>query len=186
MSGRERSLKSVILFATLIWSVASASLAMSFAQGPTEYEVKAAFVYNFAKFVEWPAEVFAGPADSLRLCVLADAPVVSNLRQVASGKEVGGRSLEVRKLENLSIDHCHVVFVTRAGDRAELQQFLDAARDRSVLTVADMDGFLAQGGMINLVFDHDRIRFDINLQAAQKARLKLSSKLLNLAKSVQQ
>lgn len=151
---------------------------------PTEYEVKAAFIYNFAKFVEWPAGSFSNPAASLQLCVLGHDSLLTELQSIVAGKSIGSRSLQARDVDILEVKHCHVLFVGSA-ETYRLQQAVQAAQAASVLTIGDTSGFLDQGGMINFVFDQNRIRFEVNLKAAQAAGLQLSSRLLSLAKSVQ-
>lgn len=151
---------------------------------PTEYEVKAAFIYNFAKFVEWPPNSFTSLTDPLRICVLGNSPVGADLQNIVADKRIGSRPLLVRHAEISDIKGCHVLFIGLT-ESYPVQQALQAAQRTSVLTIGDMAGFLDRGGMINFIFDQSRIRFEVNLKASQGARLQLSSKLLNLAKSVQ-
>ncbi|HEX6504053.1 MAG TPA: YfiR family protein [Terriglobales bacterium] len=151
---------------------------------PTEYEIKAAFVYNFAKFVEWPPEAFSKPSDSVRLCVLGNHSLASDLQQLIAGKTIGTRAVEVQRVSPLQITGCHVLFVGTL-ESWRLQQVLESARGTHVLTVGDIPGFIEQGGVINFILDQNRIRFEVNLKAAQDAGLKLSSKLLSLAKAVE-
>jgi YfiR/HmsC-like len=169
--------------AILFFLIAAAQLAQAQAE-PTEYEIKAAFVYNFAKFVEWPPDAFANSSDPVRLCVLGNHALSSDLQRIIAGKMIGSRSLQVHRVGLFQIRECQVLFVG-LSESGRLQQVLEAARGASVLTVGETPGFLEQGGVINFVFDQNRIRFEVNLKAAQEARLKLSSKLLNLAKSVE-
>lgn len=158
---------------------------LAHAQGqPTEYEIKAAFVYNFAKFVEWPPEAFSKPSDSVRLCVLGNHPLASDLQQLIAGKTIGTRAVEVQRVSPLQIRGCHVLFVGTL-ESWRLQQVLESARGANVLTVGDIPGFIEQGGVIDFILDQNRIRFEVNLKAAQDAGLKLSSKLLSLAKAVE-
>jgi hypothetical protein len=146
--------------------------------------VKAAFIYNFAKFVEWPASSFDSATAPLRLCVLGSNPLYADLQNIVAEKRIGSRSLQVRRVEAVEIKDCHVLFLGSV-ESYRLQQALQAAQGTGVLTIGDVAGFLDQGGMINFVFDQNRIRFEVNLKAAQGAHLQLSSKLLSLAKSVQ-
>jgi hypothetical protein len=151
---------------------------------PTEYEVKAAFIYNFAKFVEWPPNSFSSSRDPLQICVLGNNPVRADLQNIVAEKSIGFHALHVRDVEIFEIKGCHVLFVGSV-ESYRVHQALQAAQGASVLTVGDTAGFLDQGGMINFIFDQNRIRFEVNRKAAQAARLQLSSKLLSLAKSVQ-
>jgi hypothetical protein len=151
---------------------------------PTEYELKAAFIYNFAKFVEWPASSFSSPSEPLQICVLGNNPLSADLQNIVAEKSIGSHPLQVRGLEKPGIKGCHALFIGSA-ESDHVQQALQAAQGASVLTISDSSDFLERGGMINFIFDQNRIRFEVNLKAAQAARLHLSSKLLSLAKSVQ-
>lgn len=164
--------------------LAATAVCHSQADGVTEDEIKAAFLYNFVKFVEWPPEVFPDPSGPVRICVFGNSPLKPDLQQIVAGKKIETRPLEVYRVGLFQIRTCQVVFVGRA-ENDRLPQVLEAARGSGTLTVGDIPGFLEQGGMINFVFDQSRVRFEVNLKAAREARLKLSSKLLNLAKSVE-
>jgi YfiR/HmsC-like len=178
-------------FARLWWKVLLILLLLSLVSQvadaepqPSESELKAAFIYNFAKFVEWPPNAFAGPVAPLQLCVLGNNPLRADLQNIVADNSIASRHLQVRRVEVLEIRGCHVLFVGTA-ENYRVQQALQAARGGSILTIGDTPGFLDQGGMINFVFDENRIRFEVNLKAAQGAQLRLSSKLLSLAKLVQ-
>lgn len=146
-----------------------------------EYDVKAAFLYNFTKFVEWPATAF--PDNSFRLCVLGDDPFGKSLRDLA-GEEVAGRKLTVvGKGEIHKPVGCHVLFISRS-ERGRLSAVLSEVRGHPVLTVADTQGFLDQGGVINFTLQGSKVRFEINQQAAERAGIKISSKLMRLATRV--
>ena len=148
-----------------------------------EYEVKAAFLFNFTKFVEWPPAAFADERSPLKICVLGENPFGKTLHALI-GDEVGGRRLSLTHLENLNnLETCHVLFVSRS-ERERLGQIVTAVRNAPVLTVGDTPGFIDQGGMINFVLEGSKVRFDINQEAAERAGLKISSRLLALAKHV--
>jgi hypothetical protein len=147
-----------------------------------EYEVKAAFLYNFAKFVEWPPEAFPLSSTPVALCVYGDDPFGGSLDTVVRGETLNGRRLVVRRLRDLpQARECHVLFL---GEKVRGAEVVAALRGVSVLTVAESRDFLDQGGMIRFVVEENRVRFDINLDAAEKNRLKISSKLLRLAREV--
>lgn len=149
----------------------------------SEYDVKAAFLYNFTKFVEWPAGAFADEKASLRLCVLGENPFGGSLQTLAE-EEVAGHRLTVVRSESLSSpEGCHVLFISRS-ERERLPRILNDVRNAPVLTVADSPGFLEQGGAINFVLDRSKVRFEINRRAAERSGLKISSKLLQLATRV--
>jgi hypothetical protein len=149
-----------------------------------EYEVKAAFLFNFAKFVEWPPDAFPDPATPVTICIVGEDPFGQGLDAVVEGETLNGRRLAVRRLRDLlQARDCHVLFVSRS-EKERLPALLAGLRSGGVLTVGEGDGFLEQGGMIRFVLEQNRVRFDINLDAAEHARLKLSSKLLRLARVV--
>ncbi len=178
MERRQRTVKWPLL---LGWCLVSGIHAMTHAD-PDEAEVKAAFVYNFAKFVEWPPETLPVADSSLSLCVLGHDPVATELLQL-EGREAQGRSLHVRSLESPDeIRGCHILFVG-ASEAPRFPLILQAAGDQPVLTVADRREFLRQGGVIYLYVDGQRVQFGVNLGAAQSRGLKLSARLLQLART---
>ncbi|HWS15864.1 MAG TPA: YfiR family protein [Candidatus Methylomirabilis sp.] len=151
---------------------------------PDEYHVKAAFLYNFAKFIEWPDEKAGSPGD-FPLCVLGSEsdPVLTALDSL-QGKTVRGLPLTTRRVATLGEARtCRILFVT-SSERPRLPEILSALRGRPVLTVGDTNGFAERGGIINLVKAGNRISFEINTDAAQRAGLTMSSKLLFLGKIV--
>ena len=165
----------------LIWSALRAGRADA-ASG--EYEVKAAFLYNFAKFVEWPEEVFAGSDGHLVLGVLGDDPFGQALDRIAQEKTVQGRRIVVRRWRSLKdVMGAHVLFVSPAEER-NLAAILRMSKDSHVLTVSDLDGFAERGGAISLFLDQRRVRFAVNLKATEQAGLKMSAQLLKIAKIV--
>ena len=170
------------LMLTIIATMAS-PLLQAHGQDAGEYAVKAAFLYNFAKFVEWPPEAMGGGSSPLVLGVLGDDPFHGAIDQVVAGKTANGRPLVVRRLKwGQDLRQCHILFIS-SSERKRLAEVLGALRGASVLTVADMDQFGQQGGMIQFVIEQSKVRFDINVGAAQTVRLKFSSKLLALARN---
>jgi hypothetical protein len=161
-------LAGLLLLAHGAWAEGSAS----------EYAVKAAFLYNFAKFVEWPPGTFAGASDSIAICVLGENPFGTLLEEAVRAKSVNGREIAVREVKTLSAGAgCHIVFLG-AGS---LDEFLGALANRPVLTVSDAESAAERGAIIGLKLEENRVRFEINLLAARKAHLKLSSQLLKVA-----
>ncbi|MDD5365834.1 MAG: YfiR family protein [Gallionellaceae bacterium] len=146
-----------------------------------EYEVKAAFVHNFAKYVEWPAAIKA--RSSLRLCILGQgqfAEAAEGLR----GKRVGGAAWEVVPVGSRSdLGECQVLFI-EASEADKLPRLLDGLKGSPVLTVADSEGYAAQGVAINFYLEQNKVRFEINPAAAGRAGLKISSQLLKVARIV--
>jgi hypothetical protein len=151
---------------------------------PSEDQLKAVFLYNFAKFVEWPNEAFASPSAVLRICVLGADRLRPELEETVAGKVISGHPLEVARLEHAEhTGGCHILFVP-----AELKHpraALGPCKGKSVLTVGETPQFVEQGGIINFVLDKSHVRFEVNLKAADEARLKISARLLNVAKQVQ-
>ena len=148
-----------------------------------EYEVKAAFVYNFARFVEWPAQAFKEPGDPIKVCILGENPFGRALDNALQGKLAGGRSFVVAQTSDLKRAlGCHILFVC-GSERKRVQAILQSVTS-GVLTVGDMEGFAAQGGVVNFKLEDGKIRFEINVAAAGQQGLRVSSKLLSVAKVV--
>jgi hypothetical protein len=150
----------------------------------TEYQVKAAYLFNFAKFVEWPPSAFRTPNSPLVICVLGSNPFGSDLEGSIAGKTVGGRRLEISHLpRGLDARSCQIVFIA-SSERGQVREILQQLTGTSALTVADTSGFTDDGGMINFVWEGDRVRFEANVDAAEHAHLRLSARLLTVAKLV--
>lgn len=150
---------------------------------PTEYQVKAAFLYNFAKFVEWPAEAWA-PGRTFVVTVLGEDPFGPVLDRTMAGKAVHDRPVEVRRASRPEdVRGSHIVFVS-GSERRRLDRVLQHAR-RGVLTVGDTSGFAERGVIINFRLAENRVRFEINSRRAEEAGLRLSSQILKLATLVE-
>jgi hypothetical protein len=157
----------------------SISVTVATAQAPEpslEYQVEAAYLYNFVKFVEWPAGTLRG---AIMICTAGTTPVAAALEQIVRDEVIDGHRLAVRPIEAPQAA-CDVLFVPHDVDAAE---YLRAARTAPVLTVGESPDFIAQGGIINLVRDAGMIRFEIDQEAARRARLQISSRLLRLART---
>ena len=143
--------------------------------------LKAAFIYNFAKFVDWPAKALPGAGGPFLIGVLGTGTLADNLRAL-EGKSVKGHQIQIKNLlQPEDGKSCHLLVITNA-DRRQASQIITAIRGHSVLTVGDeVDNFLNIGGIINLVSVDAKIRFEINTKAAQQADLQISSQLLKLA-----
>lgn len=150
-----------------------------------EYQIKAVFLYTFAKFVDWPASTFANAKTPIRIGVLGDDPFGPYLQEAIAGEVLDGRELEIRYLARAAEGReCHILFISRS-ERAGLDKILRDLRTWSVLTVGDTEGFAQRGGMINLYEKDQTIRYEINLRAARQANIRISPKLLKLAKIVE-
>lgn len=150
---------------------------------PHEYRLKAAFIYQFPQFVDWPAEAW-DDAKVVELCVLRPNPFGAELEQLVRGESLRGRPIAIRQVEpDDSIASCHLLFLTNRSDGA-MKGLLKQATARAILTVGDSERFLDEGGIIALKVADRRVRFDINVSNARRAGLRISSQLLNLAQAV--
>ncbi|MBJ6727797.1 YfiR family protein [Geomesophilobacter sediminis] len=148
-----------------------------------EYQVKAAFIYNFMKFVEWPAGEGVGTPSTITFGILGKDPFGEALDQI-KGKTAKGRRVVVvhfRRVEE--VRDCDVLFIAES-EKSRVVHILKGVQNARILTVSDLDGFCQAGGMISLVSAQSRIVFDINAGAANRARLRISSQLLKLARNV--
>ncbi len=167
-----------LLFLTLAPLAITAPIAAA-VEPVAEYALKAAYLYNFAGFTTWPGD--SGP--SIQLCVLGKDPFGAALDNL-TGKAVGNSRLAVRRLDSgESIRDCQILFIS-ASEKAALTTIVDSLRGASVLTVADIPGATEQGVMIEMTLDDRRVVFSVNAEAARRARLSISSKVLRLAKAV--
>ncbi|HZS46541.1 MAG TPA: YfiR family protein [Blastocatellia bacterium] len=154
------------------------------AQAISDSQVKAAFLYNFAKFIDWPADAFSSDSSPIVIGVVGNDPFGGALEQTTSGRSVNGRPIAIKRLRlGQDLRDCHILFVS-VSEKRQLTAVMLSVKQASVLTVGDMDEFIDEGGVIRFLLEGDRVRFEINLAAAERARLKISSKLLSLAKSV--
>ena len=153
-------------------------------ESPPEYQVKAAYLYNFLKFVEWPEDAFPDSLAPIVIGISGDDPFGDALPQVIIGKTVQGRDLVIHKYHSgEDMRGAHILFINPL-EKKRLPQILSSLRGSGVLTVADTEGFLEAGGMIQFVMENNRVRFAINVDATSRAGLKVSSKLLVLARTV--
>jgi hypothetical protein len=185
--GRAGVMRTVVRPVAVAACLLAAGAAGARAESPLarEYQIKAAFLYNFAKFVDWPSEVLPETSDTITLCVFADDPVSEALESIR-GKTVKGRRLAIRRIDaGKDLDACHVLFIGSSEEK-RFPQVLQRLLGSSVLTVGEIEHFAESGGMINFFVERNKVRFEINIGSAEKARLKLSSQLLSLAKVVRQ
>lgn len=149
-----------------------------------EFQIKAAYLFNFLKFVEWPGDAFADPLAPIVIGVVGEDPFGSALPEVIVGKTVQGRDLVIRRYHaGESLRGATILFISES-ERKRLPQVLAGLQGSSVLTVSDIGGFLEAGGMIQFLSENDRVRFAINVDATSRVGLKVSSKLLSLAQVV--
>lgn len=181
MHRKWRSIEAAILIAALWWSY---SPTCAYAQSATEDQVKAAYLFNFAKFIEWPAEAFDKSDAPMNFCALGRSPVVDELDSSVRGKSVNGHTITLKHLQGPEdLKGCHLFFLAPGAGKQQ-QKLLQAAKGLPVLLVAETPGFARAGGTINFVMENGRLLFEINIKAAENAHLKISSKLLALARIV--
>lgn len=162
---------------------ASESPSPTAAPASREYLLKAVFLYNFAKFTIWPADSFRDPQAPLRVCILGVDPFGAAMESIES-KSIKNRPLAITRIAQVSdAERCHILFIS-SSEQERLRAILDDLHERPILTISDMPNFARAGGTINLKTVEDQIRFDINVDAANAADLKLSSKLLRLGNIV--
>ena len=148
-----------------------------------EPKAKAAFLFSFPKYIEWPPNSFLSKTDPIVLCILGDPAIAQELRDMAGNKTIGGRTIEVHDNIPGELQRCHLLFIG-ASQKATTPTVLRALQSSPTLTVADFEAFLDAGGMICLSTKGTRIQFHVNLLPVQRAKLVLSAKLLALAESV--
>jgi hypothetical protein len=153
------------------------------AEAPTgEYQVKAAFIYNFTQFVEWPANAFTADDAPFIVAIVGEDPFKGALEQLMNDKHVGSRSIVIKHFSSVDqIGRCQLLFVPTAENR-EVDAISDRIGKNPVLTVGETDVMMAAGGAIRLFLDDGRMRFQLNPDALASARLKASAKLMKLAR----
>lgn len=168
-------------------SFATGTLAvMAEGEAPLDYQVKAAYLVNFPKYMDWPASAFADTNSPITVAVLGDADVANEFASmVEGGKTVGGHPIVLKRItkEEEITNDCQVLFVA-TSERSRIAAILEKVKGSSILTVGESDDFLEKGGVINLVHRDRKIRLQVNLTAAEKAHLKISSRLLVVAEVV--
>jgi uncharacterized protein DUF4154 len=180
-----RSSVRVVLLSTsltlLPWCIGTK---LACAQSVSDDQVKAAYIYNFSKFVEWPAQTVSGPNAPLRFCILNNHAFEVELARITKSKSVAGHPIEIVEVQDGEQSRaCHVLFIDATRDR-QTRRIMEALQGASVLTVGETETFLEDGGMINFIMEDNRVQFEINHKAANESGLYISSRLLGLAKRV--
>jgi hypothetical protein len=179
--GRTRQFRGFICLAIMIGLLSQFS-ARAAASESLEYQVKAAFLLNFARFIEWPPESFKSSDAPLSICILGEDPFDGSLDQIAGGEVVNGRKVTIQRLGSAPLPaSCRVLFIGAHNKDLKIPPDLGPG----VLTVGEGEDFIRAGGMIAFVLENRRVRFDINQTAATSAGFKISSKLLSVARNVQ-
>jgi hypothetical protein len=149
-----------------------------------ESKIKAAFIYKFTNYIEWPQNLFSQPDTPITIAVMGDNQLAVELNQVVAGRTANGRRIIVSKLKDIDPSTViHILFVGQNA-RAQIGQIIKALEGRPVVIVTEWEGALAQGGIINFLLIDEHVRFEIALDSAEKRGLKLSSELLTVAQSV--
>jgi hypothetical protein len=178
--------RAVLIACAALWHAFTGSLVLGADQAaPSEYAVKAAFIFNFAKFTEWPAAASGATRDPIVLCAFAGEAHGTALAAI-EGKSVQGRIMRVRRgVRPDEVKLCHMIFIAESEER-RIPELLRAVKGSPVLTIGDAEGFAGAGGMIGLITADNRVQFEINNEAVQRAQLKIGAQLLRLARLVKE
>jgi hypothetical protein len=149
-----------------------------------EYQIKAAFLLNFTKFVEWQPAAFASSTEPFNIGILGDDPFGPILDQTIQGETAKNRKIVILRSKHLDdLKNCHLLFISKS-EKSRVTEILSGLEAKPVLKVSEIDAFAMKGGNINFYFDKTKVRFEINPAAAQRCGLKISSELLSVAKIV--
>jgi hypothetical protein len=168
----------------IAWVLVAVPCLLAQSSKPTDYDVKAAYLYNFGHFVEWPANVASAQTESFTVCVLGQDPFGPVLDATLAGETIAGKRVAAKRISTLDESgSCQILFLSPA-EEARLNTLIKALSRQAVLTVSDMPEFAKRGGMIQFVLEGKRVRFEVNLAAVQHAGLSVSSELLKVATTV--
>ncbi len=163
---------------TLLFSI---TIFSAQAQAPREYQIKAAFLFNFTQFVEWPASCFSTDKDPFIIGIIGENPFGSYLEEIVVGEKVNGHPLVIRYFKTLEeIKSCHILYIN-LSQTSKLEQVVAGLKGKTILTVSDRTDFIQEGGTLRFFTKNNKIQFQINPEAGKKANLIISSKLLRLA-----
>jgi hypothetical protein len=178
----------VVLGMALNWT-STADAQAGDASDSSEYLIKAGFIYNFAKFVEWPSAAFPQPDSPIMIGVLGTDPFGSVLDRLVEDKKIGPRGFVVKRYkwgkDLKDLKECKILFVS-ASEKGHIDEIVQAVKGLPILTVGETPGFAERGGVIRFTLEDNRVRFEINVDAAHQADLTISSRLLTLAKIIPQ
>jgi YfiR/HmsC-like len=182
---RRRSFRRVVAILTVLsWTFCPEPLLRAQQPKAGEFQVKAAYLYNFGRFVQWPDEGGGDRTDSFEICVLGTDPFGQALDATLAGGTIGGKSVAAKRIARpQDVDSCRILFIS-SSEENHLKEDLAVLDKTRVLTVSDIPRFSERGGMIGFILEGNRVRFDVNLDSAQGAGLNLSSELLKVATSV--
>jgi len=155
----------------------------------SEYLIKAGFIYNFAKLVEWPSSAFPQPDSPIVIGILGEDPFGATLDRIVTDKKINGRGIAVKRLkwgrDLKDLRDCNILFIS-SSEKEHLDSVVDAMKWLPILTIGDAPGFARRGGIINFTLEDNKVRFEVNVEAAKHADLTISSRLLTLARIVPQ
>ena len=184
-----RRLTILIALLGMTLNITSPADAQSGDADSSEYLIKAGFIYNFAKFVEWPSAAFSQADSPIVIGVLGTDPFGNVLDRIVEGKKLGPRGFVVRRYkwgkDVKDLRDCKILFVS-ASERTHVDEILQSVKGLPILTVGETPGFAERGGVIRFTLEDNRVRFEVNVAAAHQADLNISSRLLTLAKIIPQ
>jgi len=182
--GLRRHARFCALAAAALLVLGAATSASAQDSPSVEYQVKAAFLFNFAKFVDWPLNSFPDEKTPITICIFRYDPFGSALDDIIRGKNIDNRPFVKRRIDDIGeLKACQIVFVSAREDKL-LSDILNNLKGTSALVVGESENFAERGGEIQFYLENNRMRFTVNVDAVQRARLSISSKLLTLAKIV--
>jgi hypothetical protein len=148
-----------------------------------EYNVKAAYLYSFGRYITWPDSAFPIRDSEFVICLLGDDPFGEVLNVIAKTKTIQGHRIVIKKISSIEdLTHCHILFIPRTIKAEQLSPFVNKLQNKSILIVGESPGFIKNGACINFYFEGDQVRFEINSEAIRQEKLQIDAKLLNLGK----
>lgn len=150
-----------------------------------EYNVKAAYLYSFGRYIQWPENAFSPTEDAFVICVFVEDPFGEVLNVIAKTKTIQGHRIVVQKISSVeALTHCHILFVPRTIQPEQQLQIISKLQEKPILLVGESPGFTKNGGCVNFYLDGDQVRFEINADVIRQKKLHIDAKLLNLGKKV--
>jgi len=184
METRHPNRRKWLLGFVCLWLAGNGLVGAEKSAGVGEYQVKAAYLYNFTKFTDWPASAFASPNAPMVIGIVGEDPFGKTMDDVVSGEIVRDHPLVVKRLRpDEDLRSCHVLFISRSESK-QLPALLEKLKGSPVLTAGDTSDFAEQGGMVNFLLDQKTVKLEINQAAVEAAGLQISGKLLKLARIV--
>jgi hypothetical protein len=181
--GRSQRLRIFLMASSLAWA-AAATIVSAQQEKPSEYQIKAVYLFNFGKFVRWPVVGLPAEGGAFSICVLGQDPFGERLDSTIAGEAIDGRRLVAKRASKLEdVAGCRILYIS-ASESNQLKKILGALTGTPTLTVSDIPDFTTSGGMIQFVVKENKVRFEVNLAAAEKSGLVLSSQLLKVATTV--